>query len=45
MYVISKVQEKRIRLEWNGKHRLLVYVDGVNMLEILHAVSKIQKSS
>ena len=32
-YVIRRVQENRIGLEFSGKHQLLIYADGVNMLE------------
>ena len=31
-YVIRRVQENRIVLELNGKHKLLAYADDVNML-------------
>ena len=40
-YAIRRIQDNRIGLELHGKHQLLVYADGVNMLgENLQTVRK-----
>ena len=44
-YVIRRVQEKRIGMELNGRHLLLVYADDINVGENSQTIREVTKYS